>query len=349
MKAAIFEKPLRINVCEKKIPNLGKNDLLVKINYCGICGTDLHIYQGQVPFVKYPLIGGHEFSGKVKSIGSNVTEFSIGDRIAVNPNLSCKDKRLPPKEYCYYCKKNRPHFCTNWQALGVTQDGGFAEYIICPSTSAVRIPEGVTLKNALFMEPIACCLHGLYRLKIQTSDIILIIGAGPIGLLMVDIIKSLFKSRIIISEPNISRRNLALHLGADLAIDPKESPLADIINNETENQGVDIAIEAVGSSRTSTEAIELLNRGGRSLIFGVSPPEEAISLKLFELYNKEISLFGSYTNPHENHDAIKLLENDIINPSKIVSHEMAIENLENSLLLMKNTNIEVQKIIISHS
>jgi threonine dehydrogenase-like Zn-dependent dehydrogenase len=347
MKAAMFEHPGIVKICEKKVPKLGKFDLLVKINYCGICGTDVHIYEGQVPFVKYPLIGGHEFSGRVKSIGSKVNEFSIGDRIAVNPNLSCKDKSLREDEYCYYCKKDRPHFCTNWEALGVTKNGGFAEYVVCPSTSAVKIPKGVSLKNALFMEPIACCIHGLNRLKIQALATILVIGAGPIGLLMVSLIKSLYKSKVIISEPNRSRRNLALNLGADLVIDPREYSLADVVYDETEKQGVDISIEAVGSSRTATEAIELLNRGGQSLIFGVSPSEEAIPLKLFELYDKEISLFGSYTNPHENNEAIKLLENNTIDPSKIVSHELSIENLEKGLLLMRNITNEVKKIVIS--
>ncbi|MFX0211100.1 MAG: alcohol dehydrogenase catalytic domain-containing protein, partial [Candidatus Hodarchaeota archaeon] len=291
MKAAIFEKPNIVTIREKRVPKLGKNALLVEINYCGICGTDVHIYDGQVPFVKYPLIGGHEFSGVVRNIGTEVDTFSIGDTIAVNPNLSCKDKSFKKVEYCYYCKKDRPHFCTNWDALGVTRSGGFAEYVMCPSTSALKIPEEVSLKKALFIEPIACCIHGLNRLNIQELDTILVIGAGPIGLLMVSLIKSLYRSKVIVSEPNNSRRNLALILGADLVIDPLKHSLSDIIYAETEKQGVDVSIEAVGSSRTAIIAIELLNKGGQSLIFGVSPPEESIPLKLFELYNKEISLF----------------------------------------------------------
>ncbi|MFX0207250.1 MAG: zinc-dependent alcohol dehydrogenase family protein [Candidatus Hodarchaeota archaeon] len=348
MKAAIFEQPGIVNVCERKIPKLGDYDLLVKIYFCGVCGTDLHIYEGQVPFVKYPIIGGHEFSGKITNIGPKVKEFSIGDKIAVNPNLSCKDKGLGEDDYCYYCKKNRPHFCTNWHALGVTQNGGFAEYVVCPSTSAVKVPKEISLKNALFMEPIACCIHGLNRLNIQATDTILVLGAGPIGLLMVSLIKSLYRSKVIVSEPNSSRRILASNLGADIVIDPSENSLTEIVYDETEKQGVDISIEAVGSSRTAKDAIELLNRGGKSLIFGVSPPEETVQIKLFELYNKEISLFGSFTNPHENHEALELLSNNIIDPSKIISHEFSIENLEKGLLLMRNITSDVKKIIISN-
>jgi len=346
MKAALFEKPNIVNICAKKVPKLGNYDLLVETSYCGICGTDVHIYEGQVPFVKYPLIGGHEFSGRIKNFGLKVDNFTIGDKISVNPNLSCKDRRLKEEEYCYYCSKDRPHFCLNWEALGVTQNGGFAEYVVCPSTSAVKIPEVVSLKQALFMESIACCLHGLNRLKIQSSDTILVIGAGPIGLLMVDLVKSLFRSKIIVSEPNISRRNQALNLGADIVINPTENALSDIVFDETDKQGVDVSIEAVGSSKTALKAIELLNKGGQCLIFGVAKPEESIPLKLFEIYNKDISLFGSFTNPHENHEAIKLLKNNVIDPSKIISHELALEELEKGLELMKNTNQDVKKIII---
>lgn len=348
MKAAIFEKPNVVNVREKRVPKIGKSDLLVEISYCGVCGTDVHIYEGQVPFVKYPLIGGHEFSGKVKSIGSEVNTFSNGDRITVNPNLSCKDKSFKEDDYCYYCKKDRPHFCTNWEALGVTKNGGFAEYVVCPSTAVVKIPEVVSLKNALFMEPIACCIHGLNRLKIQALDTILIIGAGPIGLLMVSLIKSIYGSTVIVSEPNSSRRNLASNIGADVVIDPIKHSLSDVVYDETEKQGVDISIEAVGSPRAAIEAIKLLNKGGQSLIFGVSPPEESIPLRLFELYKKEISLFGSYTNPHENQEAMKLLQNNIIDPSKLITHELSLEKLEKGILLMKKLNDRVNKIIIRH-
>ncbi|MFW9906093.1 MAG: zinc-dependent alcohol dehydrogenase family protein [Candidatus Thorarchaeota archaeon] len=346
MKAAIFEKPNLINVCEKKIPRLGVNELLIEINYCGICGTDVHIYEGQVPFVKYPIIGGHEFSGRVVDIGSKVHNLSSGDRISVNPNLSCKDKIIKQEDFCYYCKKDRPHFCTNWEALGVTTNGGFAEYVVCPSTAAVKIPKPVSSQKALFMEPIACCIHGLNCLKIQNSDVVLILGAGPIGLLMLSLIKSIYSSTVIVSEPNSSRRNLASNLGADVVIDPIKRSLSNIVYDKTEKRGVDISIEAVGSSKTATEAIELLNKGGQSLIFGVSPAEESITLRMFEIYNKEISLFGSFTNPHENQEAMKLLQNDVIDPSKLISHEFSIEELEKGILLLKNLEEDVSKIII---
>ncbi|MFX0087293.1 MAG: zinc-dependent alcohol dehydrogenase family protein [Candidatus Hodarchaeota archaeon] len=346
MKAMQFENPFTVKLREIKISELGKNDLLIKVGYTGICGTDLHIYEGKNPFVKFPIIPGHEFSGTITAVGSSVMNFVQGENVSINPNLSCIDLGLKEENYCFYCKRVRPHFCKNWKAIGVTVNGAFAEYVVCPSTSAYRIPENVSLKEAVFMEPIACCLHGIYKLKITSGSIVLIIGAGPIGLLMVSLIKSLYNSHIIVIEPRISRRNLAKLFGANLIIDPINESLNEVIETETEGNGVDFAIEAVGSRVTSYIALEFLNKGGKALIFGVSKPMETIVLNLFELYNKEISLIGSFTNPYENNDAMKILQNKSINISKLISHELPLEKLEEGLQLLKRGLDNAIKILI---
>ncbi len=344
MKAGQFERPFNINVGGYDIPPIGEYDLLVKVAYCGICGTDLHIYEGQVPFVQFPIIPGHEFSGTIAAIGSKVTNFSIGEKIAINPNLSCKDRRYNLQEYCYYCKKNRPHFCTNWEAIGVTMNGGFSEFVRCPSTSAFKVPNKVSLKEAAFMEPIACCLHGLRHIRISSEDTVLVIGAGPIGLLMISLIESQYRSKIIVSEPNQSRRHFAQDFGADIVIDPNNESLKEIIKTETDEEGVDASIEAVGSSATVEEAINLLNKGGKALIFGVS--NDTIKLNLFELYSKELSLFGSFTNPHENDEALNILKSKSLKTSELISHILPIERLEEGLKMMKTKNENVKKIFV---
>ncbi|MHA2074451.1 MAG: alcohol dehydrogenase catalytic domain-containing protein, partial [Candidatus Hodarchaeales archaeon] len=314
--------------------------------YCGICGTDLHIYEGKVPFVKFPIIPGHEFSGKVAAIGSEVINIDIGEKVAVNPNLSCKDYRFSKKNYCFYCKKNRPHFCNNWEAIGVTMAGAFAEYVVCPISSVFKIPRNISLREAVFMEPIACCLHGLNRLNFTPKNTVLIIGAGPIGLLMTTLIKMEYKSRIIVSEPNKFRRMQAISQGADIVIDPRSESLEEIILNETEGNGVDNAIEAVGSLQTASEAIKYLNKGGEVLIFGVTEPKKSIDLILNNLYSKELSLFGSFTNPHENYQALEFLENKVLNASKLVSHELSLNRVEEGLMLLRNRSDNVLKILV---
>ncbi|MHA2224075.1 MAG: alcohol dehydrogenase catalytic domain-containing protein [Candidatus Hodarchaeales archaeon] len=346
MKAAVIHQPRSISFMNQEIPQLGKFEILVKVAYCGICGTDIHIYEGKVPQAKYPIIAGHEFSGVIVDKGLKVDTVNIGDKVAINPNLSCKDFIHELGNLCYYCEKYRPHFCINWQALGVTHNGGFAEYVKCPCTSVVKISPNVSLKEATFMEPIACCLHGLNKVHISDNDTILIIGAGPIGLLMTSLIKSISNPHIIVSEIKESRRKLALQVGADLVIDPSSSSLADIVSKETHNYGVDISIEAVGGLETSIEAIKLLNKGGRALLFGVSKPTEKMSLNLFDLYNRELSLFGSFTNPHENVQAMELLERKIIKPKILISHFFSLEKLKKALLLIKNNVEGVNKTLI---
>lgn len=346
MKAAQFKKPFRIKLIEQEKAKLEEYDLLVKVSYCGICGTDLHIYEGKVPYVKFPIIPGHEFAGKVTAIGSKVTDFSIGDRVTINPNLSCNDLNYEYPDYCYYCKKNRPHFCTNWEAIGVTRNGAFAEYVVCPNTSAIKVPDNVSLVEAVFMEPIACCLHGLHQITINPNDTVLVIGAGSIGLLMIALIKLLFKSKIIACEPISSRRNLAAQLGADITVNPSTKSLNELVMSDTNGYGVDISIEAVGSGATAYDAVNLLNRGGKALIFGVADPSTTINLNLFNLYNKELSIFGSFTNPHENNEALNILKKKSFEVTKLVSHNFPLDSLEKGLLLMKKRSNSVNKILI---
>lgn len=346
MKAIQIDKPYNSSLKVINPKKLGIHDILIEVGYCGICGTDLHIYEGKVPFVKYPIILGHEFSGKVAAIGSEVRNIDIGEKVAVNPNLSCKDYHFSKENYCFYCRKNRPHFCYKWEAIGVTTDGAYAEYVVCPISSVFKIPKNVSLKEAAFMEPIACCLHGLKRLNLTPENTVLIIGAGPIGLLMTALIKTEYKSRIIVSELNKFRRMQAISQGADIVIDPRSESLDEIILNETEGNGVDNAIEAVGSVQTAFEAIKFLNKGGEALIFGVTEIEETIDLKLHNLYSKELSLFGSFTNPHENYEALKLLENKTVNTSKIISHILSLDRVEEGLMLLNKGIDNVLKILI---
>ncbi|MFX1538886.1 MAG: zinc-binding dehydrogenase, partial [Promethearchaeota archaeon] len=257
-----------------------------------------------------------------------------------------KDHGYSFDEYCYYCKKNRPHFCINWEAIGVTRNGGFSEFVVCPSTSAYKVPHNVSLSEAAFVEPIACCLHGLQKVNINSENTVLVIGAGPIGLLMVSLIKSLYCAKIIVSEPNHSRRRLATQLGADITVDPTDEVLEDVVKRETENFGVDVSIEAVGLTKTSLEAIKCLNKCGKALLFGVSKHGDTIKLNLFELYSKELSLYGSFTNPYENDKALKILENKAIPVSTLISHTLPIDKLEEGLNLIKNKTLDAKKILI---
>jgi 2-desacetyl-2-hydroxyethyl bacteriochlorophyllide A dehydrogenase len=343
--AVLFERPKKVSFQAIDTPGIRKTEILVKTAYCGLCGTDVHLFDGDVPFAKYPLVPGHEFSGEVTKIGSKVrNDLKVGDKVSINPNLSCRDFN---KSNCYYCRKKRENFCESWEAIGVTRNGAFSEYVVCPSTSAYKIPENISLKEAAFMEPLACCLHGLRKVDLTASDVVLLIGSGPIGLLMLLAIKTLFRSKIIVSEPMKSRRDLALSLGADIAVNPLTEPIHSIVNSETSNNGVDVSIECVGSISTSKEAMDTVNKGGRVLIFGVAKPSSNIYLDIHKLYSNEISVFGSFTNPYENLNALDLLSQKKFSPLSLISHEFPLEKTEEAIKLAKKTNKdEVNKIMI---
>ncbi len=348
MKALIFEKPFKIELEEIQNPSINNNEILVEVAYCGVCGTDLHIYEGQVPFVKYPLVPGHELSGKIIQIGSEVKNYLVGDRVALNPNLSCLNYNIKPSQYCYYCKKKRPHFCLNWKALGVTEPGGFAELIKSPASAAIKIPSKVTLKEALFMEPIACCLHGLNNLKNSIVETAAVIGAGPIGLMMISLIKYLFKSELFVFEPIELRRELAIKFGADQVVNPMEFSMIDFISKQTANNGVDLSVEAVGSAQTSIGSIKILNRGGQALLFGVANPSTEIPLDIFKVYENELHIFGSFTNPYENQNAMDILQKNVIDINSLITKQYTLDELKNMFSLMKAGSSNDIKTIVKY-
>ncbi len=341
---ALFVEPEKVSLQTIDIPKIKETEILVKTGYCGLCGTDIHLFDGKVPFAKYPLVPGHEFSGEIVKVGSKLrNDLQIGDRVAINPNLSCNDLQ---RDSCYYCEKNRNHFCQSWEAIGVTRNGAFAEYVICPSTVAYKIPENVSLKSAAFMEPLACCLHGLNKIDITESDVIYIIGGGPIGLLMLSVIKATTQCKTLVSEPVKSRRKLAEKIGADIILDPFEEDVFPTLKTETQGQGVDVAIECVGSKLTAKQAIDSLNKGGKALIFGVADPLSTINLDIHRLYANEISLFGSFTNPDTNLMALNLLSDQTITPTSLISHEFQLTSIEKAISLAKSQLDDVNKVLI---
>lgn len=334
-------------------PKIKEFDVLIEVAFSGICGTDLNIFNGLIPDIKYPIIPGHEFSGIIVSKGKKVTQYDIGQKVAVNPNLSCRSFQIPQNQYCFYCKRNRPHFCINWEAIGITRQGAFAEKVAVPYNSIFLLPNSVSLLEGALMEPIACCLNGLNKLTFQPNYTVLILGAGSIGLLMVMLIKKLHNCKVFVSEPRKSRRELAKKFGTNLVFDSlfdNKGPIKNLIKQETDNQGVDIIIECVGNSKLANLSIDYLNKGGQLLCFGVPNPHENLQINLYEIYKKEYSIYGSFTNPHDNQNAIQLLSEKLINPIPMISHQLSLDNFEHGINLLKNyndnVNEDINKIVI---
>lgn len=316
MKAAILKEPLNITLEDYPLRKLERNEVIVKVNYCGVCGTDKHIFEGNVSS-SYPVIMGHEFAGEVIDKFNDDTNVQIGDFVAIDPNISCG--------YCKYCKSGKINHCENLIALGVTQNGGFAENVIVPVSQLYSVPKNFDLSLAAFAEPLSCCLHGIQKANIKYGDSVVIIGGGSIGLMMVQLAKLSGAFFVILVEPVEFKQKLGIELGADIALDPNDPQLYESILDYT-NGGSDVVIECVGKRESVELSVNLVSKAGRVVIFGLSSKDEKISFTLQHLFRNEISIFNSYLNPFTFNTAVELIVAKKINVEPLITEQICLEN-----------------------
>lgn len=320
MKAAVFygKKDLRIEEVKEPVPGYG--EVLIKVHACGVCGTDVHIYEGDEGAAKSPAgtILGHEFSGEVKEIGEGVKRVKVGDRVCVDPNKLCGK--------CEYCRNGIGHFCENMIGIGTTVNGGFAEYCTVPEEQAYIISEALTFEEAAMAEPVACCLHGIDMCEIHPGDTVAIFGMGMIGLLMLQLARISGAARIIAIEPVEVKREQALKLGADIVIDPIKQDIKQML---LENQVTRIhtVIECVGRIDSMKQALEIAGKKSVIMLFGLTRPEEELAIKPFELFRKEITLKASFINPYTQQRAISLIESGKIDVRSMIYKKLSLEEL----------------------
>jgi 2-desacetyl-2-hydroxyethyl bacteriochlorophyllide A dehydrogenase len=290
------EKHLRIE--DITMPEPGENEVLVQVVACGVCGTDFHIFNGEAPAI-FPLIPGHEFSGKVVSCGNLVKRLNVGDRVAVDPNIPCG--------YCRFCRAGKINFCENLEAIGVTRNGGFAEYVLVPQSQAYLIPQTLDFRTAAFSEPLSCCVHGMDIIDVKPGEKVLIVGSGTIGLLMLQLVKLSGAGICGVIEPENYKRELAVQYGADFTASPKTNNLQEYIQDTTRG-GPDVIIECAGNKDALSLCFQLTKTGTRILLFGLAPESDKISINLQKFLKNELVLKSSLLNPYTFQRAIDLLE-----------------------------------------
>jgi len=315
--AARFVSKHDVRIGELPVPDVQHDELLIRVARCGICGTDIHVYEGEVPLATMPVIAGHEFCGTVEKVGASVTDVAAGDRVAVEPNLFCGQ--------CHYCRSKKKHFCVNWAGIGLTRDGGFAEFTTVPRQAAYVMPESLSFKKGAFFEPAACVLHGIERVDVVPGESAVVCGAGSIGLLFVQLLKLAGAAQVIVSDPDGGKLETARQMGADLTVNPTESDLKCAVMERTGGFGADIAVDASGSPEAIGSLFELSQHTGKILLFGVAPENAYIKVSPFEIYRKELTIVGSFTNPYTNEAAMNLLADLDVEP--IVTQEIPLESL----------------------
>ncbi|MBR5739601.1 MAG: zinc-dependent alcohol dehydrogenase family protein [Lachnospiraceae bacterium] len=311
MKAGVFYKAndLRIEEIEKPVP--GRDEVLIRVKACGICGTDVHIFKGDKGCFPTPpgTVLGHEFSGIIEAVGADVTEFGPGDRVTVDPNKLCGE--------CSYCKSGIGHFCERMVGIGTSVNGGFAEYCAVPKSQVYRIADGTTYEMAAMTEPTACCLHGIDLCELSCGDTVAVIGGGMIGMIMLQLSKLSGAGKLILIEPVAEKRALAEKLGADLTIDPFREDVPEVLRRNGIER-IAAVIECVGKTATIRQAIEIAGKHSVVMMFGLTAPEDILPIKPFEIFQKEITLRASFINPYTQKRALTLIDAQKIDVSSMV-------------------------------
>ncbi len=336
MKATYFLGNGRFETREEPIPACGEDDVLVKVAACGICGTDVHIYHGDKGSAEVtpPVVLGHELAGTVEAVGAKVTAFRPGDHVTVDPNAYCGK--------CHYCRIGKKQLCENLYAVGVNRNGGFAEYCAVPQAQCFLLDPEVPLREGAMAEPLACCLHGMDRLRLRTGDTVLVVGGGAIGLMMLQLARMQGASKVIVSEPVAMRREIALSLGADGVIDPMRESVPERLEAMLGIRGADAVIECVGNTAAVKQAFEAAKRGTTVLLFSVPKPDTSHPLDLMDVYKKELTVVGSMINPDTHARAAALINSRRLRFDRIITHAFPVEKLEDAILMqMSDASVKV--------
>ena len=307
MKAALIEAPGVVNVTTVPDPTPGPREVVVKVASCGLCGTDLHILEGEFA-PTLPVVPGHEFAGEVAEVGSEVTELRPGDRVAVDPSLYCHE--------CRFCREGRNNHCDRWAAIGVSVSGGAAEYALAPVANCVRLPDHVGLQDAALIEPLSCAVRGYDVLSSRMASKVLIYGSGTMGLMMLELAKRTGAASVEIVDINAERLTTAAKLGCTAtATHPEELDRPG---------GWDIVIDATGNGKAIQDGLGRVAKAGTFLQFGVSDYATTATIEPYKIYNQEITITGSMAVLHSYERAADLFAGGVIDPAVFISDRIPL-------------------------
>jgi 2-desacetyl-2-hydroxyethyl bacteriochlorophyllide A dehydrogenase len=306
-------------VTEVPDPSPGAGEVLVRVSVCGLCGTDMHILEGELTSARYPLTPGHELSGEVVALGDGIEGTQVGDVVAVDPNLPCGR--------CHYCHVGRENLCDNYRAIGVTQAGGFAELVAVPEVSAYPLPKDLPTPLAGLVEPLSCAVHGVNCLRRTPGAHYLVYGAGTMGLLMARLVRSTGAASVSVVDTNADRLAFAADFGVDAV-----SESADGLDRP---EGFEVVVDATGALAAIDDGLTRVRTGGTFLQFGVAAEDARATFSPFDVYNREIDIIGSMAVHHSFAPAIDLLATGL-DLSSLVSDVVRIDSFDDAVELFRS-------------
>jgi 2-desacetyl-2-hydroxyethyl bacteriochlorophyllide A dehydrogenase len=319
MKAAVIQGIGQISIETVPDPVCGDRDVIIEVAAAGICGTDLHILEGEFA-PSLPIIPGHEFSGKIIEIGKKVTEYKVGQLVAVDPSLHCGE--------CFYCKRARGNMCLNWAAIGVSKAGGAAEYVAAPVKNLYLLPDSIDVKNAGLIEPLSCAVRGYDVLPRIPGSNYLIYGSGTMGLMMMELARRNGAASVSMVDINKDRLETARTLGI--------TNLATSADDFETEHGWDVVIDCTGNIKAIQDAIPRTMPGGTFLQFGVANMNKKVEIDPFWIYNKEITITGSMAVLHSFERAGDLLASGVLDADVMISHRFALDDYAKAIQMFKD-------------
>jgi L-iditol 2-dehydrogenase len=332
LKAARFYAPGDLRVEEVEVPKIGKGELLIRNHVALTCGTDLKMFLRGHRLAIPPLIIGHEFAGTVEKVGEEVEGFEEGMRVVAANSAPCMS--------CYYCRIAKPNLCDRLDEVlvGFSSPGAYAEYVRLPARivkqNTYEIPKDIPFEAAAFVEPLACVVHGIELSNIKAPDLVFVIGAGPIGLLHVQLAKVHGAGTVVVADASAERLQRAAQLGADKTVTPGD-PVSQV-KALTDNRGADVTIEAVGKPETWELAVRATRKGGTTVLFGGCPAGSTASIDTGMVHYGELTLKGVFHHtPSDVRESLRLISTGQVKVASLVTHRMKLTEVEAALRLMQ--------------
>jgi threonine dehydrogenase-like Zn-dependent dehydrogenase len=339
MKAAVVEKPNRLVLKEVPVPRIGDEEVLIKVKYTGICGTDWSIFTGKYSSDRLPFIPGHEFSGVIARVGKNARYLKEGDRVTADINMSCGT--------CFYCKRGQKLMCPEFTQLGIHVDGTYAEYVKVHWELVHRLPDSIDFLTGAFIEPVSCVIHSAKAVQVEMGSSVAILGS-KLGILHAAVARHKGAAPVILLGRNEKRLEMARRMGADITINVQKvkDPITEV-KKLTEGRGADYVIEAVGTAETYEMAFAMVRPGGTLAAFGITGADDLMRLKPFDVVLGERKIIGSCAGVGNDwNDAIALLQYGRVNPKLLFSMVVPLEELKEALEELQR-NPDLTKVFVS--
>lgn len=292
MKAAFLTGVQSIELREAPHPKPSRGGLIVKVKACAICGTDVKMYKYGYSAAKFPLTPGHELAGTIAQVGENTQNYQEGDKVTVAPNIPC--------ERCFYCQRGMQTSCEKLQTIGIHRDGGFAQYVAIPAQAVEQgcvmpVPEGISFEEAALIDPTSCAINAAELSRVKVGDVVVVIGAGPVGCLNVEVSRAFGAQKIVLVQRSLSRLKEAEFTGADVYVSPLKEDVVERVRQETEGRGADVVIVACGSGQAQEEALKMVARRGNVNLFGGLPKDSPfIKFDSNLIHYKEAFVIGTH-------------------------------------------------------